>query len=103
MFYSRFYASLILSAVMLISSMVIINTGGTEAEMLSTDPVEWGSSDPPTRATVIEESESNNGWSTADRISSTFSDFELHGNVSSNSDHDFFKIADFKALNFSTV
>jgi len=49
-------------------------------------------SGPPTR-TIYQESENNGDWSSADQLSGTSnSKYELHGNISSSSDRDFFKI-----------
>ncbi|MGA1822117.1 MAG: PKD domain-containing protein [Thermoplasmatota archaeon] len=92
--YSRLFMSLLLSAVMLISTLVVVSGGEMESEIVGGAPPDAGSDAVPTRSIYpyIEESESNNGWSSADRVSNTMSIFEIHGNISNNNDHDFFSV-----------
>jgi len=48
---------------------------------------------PPTRV-IVQESENNNGWSSADQVPiSSGNRVELHGNLSSSSDYDFFYVS----------
>ncbi len=44
---------------------------------------------PPSR-TIVQEIESNNGWTSSNKIPTAYGNYELHGNVSSGSDNDYF-------------
>ncbi len=84
--------TIVIMAVLFLFSSIFapIAMAGGDEEGVEDTPGFSPSDSPPTRV-IVQESESNNGWSTADQVPiSSGNRVELHGNLSSSSDLDFF-------------